>query len=83
MNFGWARAHPMKLKIEAHETLSVMFKRNGVPPEMVMDGPKEQNIGKFNHKLSVACCYKHHTEPYSPWSNAVEGTIREVKKGSS
>ena len=38
MRFGWARAHPMTLKIEAHETLSVLFNRNGVPPEMVVNG---------------------------------------------
>ena len=73
----------MKLKSEAHETFSVMFKRNGVPPEMVMDGSKEQNLYKFHQKLKDACCYKRQTETYSPWSNVAEGTIREVKKVSS
>ena len=82
-SFGWLRDHSMKLKNEAHETLSVMFKRSGVPPEMVMDDSKEMNLGKFLHKLKDACCYKRQTDPYYPWSNAVEGTIREVKKGSS
>ena len=56
-SFGWARAHPMKLKSEAHKTLSVMLKRNGVPPEMVMEGSKEKNLGKFNQKLKDDCCY--------------------------
>ena len=28
----WARDHPMNLKSELHETLSVLFKRDGVPP---------------------------------------------------
>ena len=37
-SFRWARAHPMKFKREAHRTLSVMFKRDGVPQEMVIDG---------------------------------------------
>ena len=54
-SFGWARAHPMKLKIEANETFSVLFKRNIVPPEMVMDGSKGQNLGKFHKKLKDAC----------------------------
>ena len=29
-SFGWARAHPMKRKGEAHETLSLLFHRDGV-----------------------------------------------------
>ena len=81
-SFGWAGAHPMKFKNKAHETFSVLFKRDGDPPEMVMDGSMEQNLGKFHHKFKVACWYKHQTEPYSPWSSAEKGTIREVKKGS-
>jgi hypothetical protein len=41
MSFGWARAHPMTRKGEAHETLSLLFHRDGVPPTMVLDGLKE------------------------------------------
>ncbi len=37
-SFGWARAHPMKCKGAAHETLSLMFHRDGVPPTIVTDG---------------------------------------------
>ncbi len=40
-SFGWARAHPMTTKGEAHETLSLLFHRDGVPPTMVFDGLKE------------------------------------------
>ena len=47
-SIGWACAHPMKLKSEAHKSLSVLFKRDGMPPEMIMDGSKEQNLGKFH-----------------------------------
>jgi hypothetical protein len=39
-SFGWARAHPMKHKGEAHETLSLVFHRDGVPPTMVVDEKK-------------------------------------------
>jgi hypothetical protein len=46
-SFGWARAHPMKSKGEAHETLSLVFHRDGVPPTMVVEDSKEQTIGKF------------------------------------
>ena len=45
--FHWCRAHPMKEKSEAHETLSLVFQRDGVPPKMIMDGAKEQVQGQF------------------------------------
>ncbi len=66
-NFGWSHAYPMKTKGEAHEALSLMFQREGVPPLMVMDGSKEQTLGKFHQKLQDAGCEKWTTEPYSPW----------------
>ena len=39
--FGWSRAHPMKRKGDAHENLYLLFKRDGVLPNVVMDGSKE------------------------------------------
>ena len=81
-SFGWARAHPMKRKGEAHETLSLMFHRDGVPPTMVTDGSKEQTLGDFRRKLREADCHLRVTEPYSPWQQAAEGCIREIKRGS-
>ena len=39
-SFGWSRYHPMKKKSEAHETLSLVFKHDGVPPRMVVDNSK-------------------------------------------
>jgi hypothetical protein len=53
-SFGWACAHPMKRKGEAHETLSLVFQRNGVPPIMVTDDSKEQTKGEFQRKLREA-----------------------------
>ncbi len=46
-SFGWARAHPMKRKGEAHETLSLEFHHDGVPPTMVTDNLKEQTLDEF------------------------------------
>jgi hypothetical protein len=82
-SFGWTRAHPMKRKGDAHETLSLLFHRDGVPPVMIMDGSKEQTLGDFSRKLRQADCHKRQTEPYSPWMNAAEGCIRELKRGAS
>ncbi len=40
-SFGWACAHPMKRKGDTHETLSLVFQRNGVPPTMFTNDSKE------------------------------------------
>ena len=77
-SFGWARAHLMNRKGEAHETLSLLFHHDGVPPAMVTDGSKEQTLGDFRRKLREADCHPRVTEPYSPWQQAAEGCIREV-----
>jgi hypothetical protein len=80
--FGWARAHPMKRKGESHETLSLVFQRNGVPLTMVTDDSKEQTKGDFRHKLKEADCHPQVTEPYYPWQQATEGCIREINWGT-
>jgi hypothetical protein len=71
----------MTRKGEAHETLSLLFHRDGVPPTMVLDGSKEQCNGDFKRKLLEADCHLRQTKPYSPWQQAAEGCIRELKRG--
>jgi hypothetical protein len=58
-SFGWAPAHPMKHKGDAHETLSLVFQRNDVPPTMVTNDSKdkEQTKGEFRCKLKEADCH--------------------------
>jgi hypothetical protein len=56
-SFGWACAHPMKHKGVAHETLSLVFQCNGVPPTMINNDSKEQTKGKFQHKLKEIDCH--------------------------
>ncbi len=56
-SFGWAHAHPMKHKGDAHETLSLIFQRDGVPPTMVTNDSKEQTKGEFHRKLKEAGCH--------------------------
>ncbi len=46
---------------------------------MVFDGLKEQCKGDFKKKLHEADCHARQTEPYSPWQQAAEGCIRELK----
>jgi len=82
-SFGWSRAYPMTQKSKAHETLSLMFHRDGVPPTMILDNSKEQTLGDFKRKLREADCHLRQTEPYTPWQQAAEGCIRELKRGVS
>ena len=46
-DYGWTRCFPMVNKGDAHETCSLLFQKDGVPPKMVLDGSKEQIKGKF------------------------------------
>ena len=62
--YGWSRVHPMRLKNHAHETLSIIFKRDGFPPKIVVDNSKEQTLGKFAKKCREADCHLVTTEPY-------------------
>jgi hypothetical protein len=64
-------------------TLSLLFHRDGVPLTMVLDSSKEQTKGDFKRKLHEADCHARQTEPYSPWQQASEGCIRELKCGVS
>jgi hypothetical protein len=82
-NFGWARAHPLTRKGEAHEAPSLMFKRDGVPLEMILDNSKEQVKGAFRRKFKEANCHLRVTEPYLPWQQTAEGCIRKLKQGVS
>ena len=61
-NFGWARAFPMALRMETHETLSLLFAWDGFPPTYICDNAKERS------KVSLL-------ESYTPWSNAAEREI--------
>ena len=50
---------------------------------MVLDSSKEQCHGDFKRKLREADCHLRQTEPYSPWQQAAEGCICELKGGVS
>ena len=56
-DFGWARAFPMTSRSEAHETLSLLFARDGVLPDCVCDNTKDMIQGKLYQKLKDAACH--------------------------
>jgi hypothetical protein len=78
---GFTRAYPMASESQAHEALFLFHQREEVPNVMVMDGSKEQLLGKFCHKCWQAGSHIKQTEPYTPWPNAAEGAICELKWG--
>ena len=69
----------MKLKSEAHESLSMIFERDGGPPKIVVDNSKEQSLGKFSSKCHDADCHLIKTDLYSPWIVAAKGCIKHLK----
>ena len=81
-SFGWSQVFPVKRKSDVHEGLSLLIRRDGVPPKIIVDGSKEQTKGVFAKKMREADCWLKQTEPYSQWQNAAEGVIRELKRGA-
>ena len=79
---GWTRAYPLEKEAHAHEALSLLFQREGAPNTMIMDGARAQIMGDFKKKLKEAHVHMRQIEPHSPWSNAAEGAIRELKRGT-
>ncbi len=62
-DFGWVLVYPNKTKGKAHEAFS--FQHEGIPSTMVMDGSKEQTLGKFCWKLVDAHCQLNQTKTYT------------------
>jgi hypothetical protein len=61
--------------------LYLLFRRDGVPYVMVVDGSKAQVEGEFRRKLCGAGCHIKQTEPHTQSSNMGEVAVRELKKG--
>ena len=81
--YGWSRFQPMDKKSEAHDTLSLVFKQDGVPPNMIVENSREQSLGEFERNCKKADCHLVSTEPPPYWSQLAEGCIRELKRLSS
>jgi hypothetical protein len=80
-DFCFVRAFPMKKESEAHDALSLLFHRVGLPKMMVIYGTKEQVEGQFRIKLHDAGCHIKQTEPHAQSSNMGEGGVRKLKRG--
>ena len=63
----------MAKKGDAHEALSLLFQRDGVPPKMIVDGSKEQTLGDFKRKVAEAGCQLRQREPEFLWQITADG----------
>jgi hypothetical protein len=61
----------------------MLFARDGAPNVMAMDGAKEHTLGDFRKKCREASCHIRQTVPHSPWMNAAENGVCELKKASA
>ena len=81
-DFEWARALPMALRSEVHETLLLLFAKDGALPACICNNAKEMIQGKFYQKLKNAACLMKWLKPYTPRSKAAEREVIELKKGA-
>ena len=62
--------------------MSLLFKRYGVPPKMIVDNSKEKYLRYIARKCIEAECHLVNSEPYFTWLHMYEWCIRELKRGS-
>ena len=56
----------MARKSNAHDMLSLVFKRDGVPTRIIVDNLKEQSLSEFARKFQEADSHLVNTKPYTP-----------------
>ena len=79
-DFGWIGFYPMQKKSQAPDTLVELAHDKGVPTHFVMDNSLEQTKGEFKRKARSFGTHIRQLETHSPWQNAAEDGIRELKK---
>ena len=65
----------MSTKIHAHHSAKKLFKNDGVPSNIVMDGAKEQIMGKFKYSCQDATVQVQQLEYNTPLANRAEGAV--------
>ncbi|MGH7974683.1 MAG: hypothetical protein ACREBR_04095 [bacterium] len=76
----FVRFIPMRSKSEAGDTLAEFIQDVGVPVQLHTDNAKEETLGRWKNVRLNNQIKQTETEPYSPWQNRAERTIKEVKK---
>jgi hypothetical protein len=79
-DLSFTKVYPMQAKSDVADTLSAFIHEVGIPHALHSDDAKELMHGSFKQlckDYSIPCTY---TEPYSPWQNRAEGSIRDLKR---
>ena len=72
---------PMQNKSDTHRALTDFHDHVGIPRHLHTDGGGEFSGKLWNRaKASGGICKQTLTEPHSPWQNAAEAEIKELKK---
>ena len=69
----------MSTKIHAHHSAKKLFKNDGVPSNIVMDGAREKIMAKFKEACQDATVQVHQLEQNTRWENRYEVAVRENK----
>ncbi len=76
----FTRFIPMKSKADAGDALNEFVQDVGAPSALHTDDAKELTEKHWGKAWKALGIRQTLTEPYSPWQNRAEGTIRELKK---
>ena len=77
---GYDRVYTWKSKKEHPDTIMDFIQDVGVPQILISDGAKEETLGRAHETCRKYRIKQQITVPYSPWQNAAEASIRELKK---
>ena len=73
------RIDPMSTKINANHSANMLFNNDGVSSKIVVDGAREQVMGKFKEDCQDATFQVQELKYNTPWANRDEGAVRENK----
>ena len=75
----FTKVFPMQSKSQAHEALTSFVQEVGIPNVLHSDDAKELAQGEMRRKMTKYEIYHTMAEPYSPWQNYAEDSIRIIK----
>ncbi|MGH3055661.1 MAG: hypothetical protein ACRDL7_11860, partial [Gaiellaceae bacterium] len=79
-DIDFVRFIPMQTKSAAGDALAEFIQDVGIPSTLHTDNAKEETLGRWRDVRLNCQIQQTETEPYSPWQNRAERTIKEVKK---
>ena len=79
--YGYDEFYPLKSKADASRGLLGFIQESGVPGWLISDGALEQRTRHWQDVVRDYQIRQTLTEPYSPWQNKAESSIRAIKRG--